>query len=160
MVYRTGFLLISPSVDRYIQVETILTYYERQYISTGKHLLYLDEEFIGNVTFGSEQYTYNGLNDFDPEERNRIGDFLSALIIPKQPELDLSLGFGLQQDQELIYCEVLLNAGLYEVWLNGANVAVLCQDPKCNWLHVSGEKLKPSLLREITNRIENYYNQF
>lgn len=160
MVYRTGFLLNTDGKDRYIQVETILAYYEQQYISTGKHMLYLNEEFIGNVTFGDDTYTYNGLQDFNTGDKKQISDFLSALVIPKQPELALAFGFGLQQDDALIFCEVILNAGLYEIWLNGTNVAVLSQDPKCNWFQVSGDSIQPSKLREITRRIEGYYNQF
>lgn len=160
MVYRTGFLLSRHGMDRYIQVETILTYYEQQYISTGKHLLYLNEKFIGNVTFGDEQYAYNGLQNFDTEDKQQIGAFLSELIIPRQPDLALAFGFGLQQDEALFFCEVIMNVGLYEIWLNGANVAVLCQDPKCNWRQLSGTSLTASVLREITHRIENYYDQF
>lgn len=59
MAYRTGYLLSINGFEKYLQIESILAYFEQQYISTGKHLLYEDETFIGNVTILDGQYVFN-----------------------------------------------------------------------------------------------------
>ncbi len=159
MIYRTGYLMNSNGFERYIQIESILAYYEQQYICTGKHLLYEEEIFIGNVTIMDGQYVFKGLDKFDTEAKNEIENYLQTLVIPHQPELVSAFGFGLQQNQELTYCEVILNSGQYEVWFNGKFAAVLSQNDRCIWLQVSGETMLPSVLREVVGRIENYYNQ-
>jgi hypothetical protein len=160
MVYRTGLLLQKESIERYIQVETILAFYKQQFINTGKHLLFEDETFIGNATLTNDQYTLNGFDKFDQEEKDNIITFLKVLVVPQQQALTSAFGFGLQFNGELIYCEVILNAGLYEIWFNNINIAVLSQNAKCIWLQVTGEALPLSILRHITKRIESYYNQF
>lgn len=160
MVYRTGLLLKKYNVERYIQVETILAYYKQQYINTGKHVLYEDESFIGNIIVSGETCSFSGFIDFKQYEKDDIENFLKCLIIPVQPDLPSAFGFGLQQNNQLTYCEVILNGGLYEIWIDGVSIAVLTQNSKCNWLQVSGEIIQPSVLRKITKQIENYYNQF
>lgn len=159
MVYRTGLLLQKGSVERYIQVETILAFYKQQFINTGKHLLFEDETFIGNATLTNDQYSLNGFDNFDQAEKDNIRAFLKDIIVPNQQALPSAFGFGLQFKGELTYCEVILNAGLYEIWFNNINIAVLSQNVKCIWLQVSGEAMPISILRNITTRIENYYNQ-
>ena len=159
MVYRTGYLLSFDGFEKYIQIESILAYYEQQYISTGKHLLYEDETFIGNVTILDGHYVFNVSNDFSAKAKSEIANYLKTLVIPHQPELTSAFGFGLQQSEELTFCEVILKAGQYEVWFNGSFTALLSQNDKCIWLQVSGEKLLPSVLREVIGRIENHYNQ-
>ncbi len=72
-----------------------------------------------------------------------------------------AFGFGIQSADELIFCEVILkDKGIYTVWMNGSQAAELTQDSKCKWHQLTGEKLRPSILREITERVEGYYNQF
>lgn len=160
MVYRTGVLISDNGVDRYIQVETILAYYQQQYITTGKHLAYEDETFIGNVIIEDQRCTFNGFGDFSQQALADIQAYLLQLIIPQQQDLAAAFGFGLQLHTDLILCEVILNTGLYEVWFDGRKVAGLSQNERCSWQQVAGERLLPSLIREITRRIENYYNQF
>lgn len=159
MVYRTGYLLSISGFEKYIQIESILAYYEQQYISTGKHLLYEDETFIGNVTILDGHYVFNVSNDFSTKAKSEIANYLKTLVIPHQPELTSAFGFGLQQSKELTFCEVILKAGQYEVWFNGSFAALLSQNDKCIWLQVSGKTLLPSILREIISRIESHYNQ-
>jgi len=160
MVYRTGFLLQKDDIERYIQVETILAFYKQQFINTGKHLLFEGETFIGNVIFSDDHCILNGFDNFDQSEKKDIRAFLGTLIIPHQKALASAFGFGLQIKDKLVYCEVILNMGLYEIWFNGINIAVLSQNAKCIWLQVSGNALPPSILRDIKKGIEKYYNQF
>jgi hypothetical protein len=160
MIYRTGLLLKKYNVERYIQVETILAYYNQQYINTGKHMLYEDESFIGNIVVSGETCSFSGFIDFEQYEKDDIENFLKGLIIPVQQDLPSAFGFGLQLNTQLTYCEVILNGGLYEIWIDGVSIAVLTQNSKCNWLQVSGEIILPSVLRKITKQIENYYDQF
>jgi hypothetical protein len=160
MFYRTGFLLQKDSIERYIQVETILAFYKQQLINTGKHLLFEDEILIGDATLSNDQYTLNGFDNFDQKEKDNIIAFLKVLVVPHQQALTSAFGFGLQFRDELIYCEVILNMGLYEIWFDNINIAVLSQNAKCIWLQVSGETLSPAILRDITNRIKSHYNQF
>ncbi len=161
MIYRTGFTLNNKGDERYIQVETILAFYEQQFISTGKHLLFEDEVFIGNITKDNDKYTLRGFENFDDVAKSGIEKFLRELIVPHQQELVSAFGFGIQSADELMLCEVILkDKGIYTVWMNGSQVAELKQDNKWNWHQLTGEKLRPSLLREITERVEGYYNQF
>jgi len=160
MIYRTGLLLRKHNIERYIQVETILAYYNQKYINTGKHLLYEDESFIGNIIVSDEACSFSGFIDFDQYEKDDIENFLNCLIIPVQPDLPNAFGFGLQQNDQLTYCEVILNGGLYEIWIDGVSIAILVQNSKCNWLQVSGAIILPSVLRRIIYQIESYYNQF
>jgi hypothetical protein len=133
---------------------------KQQFINTGKHLLFEDETFVGNATFSNDQYALNGFDNFDQTEKDNIRAFLTVLVVPHQQALTCAFGFGLQFRGELIYCEVILNGELYEIWYNNINIALLSQSAKCIWLQVTGEALSPSILQEITKRIESYYNQF
>lgn len=161
MIYRTGFILSNNGLERYIQVETILAFYEQQFISTGKHLLFEDEMFIGNVTLNNDVYTLRGFENFDAAAKADIESFLRKLTVPHQQELISAFGFGIQSADELIFCEVILkDKGTYTVWMNGSQIAELTQDSQCKWHQLTGEKLRPSVFREITERVEGYYNQF
>ncbi|GAA4919728.1 hypothetical protein [Mucilaginibacter defluvii] len=161
MIYRTGFTLNDNGIERYIQVETILAFYEQQFVNTGKHLLFEDEMFIGNVTLDNVAYTLLGFDNFDDAAKAAIKKFLKELIVPHQQELMSAFGFGIQSADELIFCEVILkDKGIYTVWMNGSQVAELTQDSKCNWQQLTGEKLRSSVFREITEKVEGYYNQF
>ena len=77
MVHRTGYLFKEGDNERYIQVETILIFYKQEFISTGKHLLFEDETFIGHITASDGEYVTKGLAVLSEQEKAELILFLT-----------------------------------------------------------------------------------
>jgi len=158
MVHRTGYLLKKAGGERYIQVETILIFYKQEFISTGKHLLFENEAFIGHITVSDGEYLAKGLAVLSEEEKAELIRFLMLFTPPLYDPPASQFGFGIELDENLTYCEVVLANDLYEIWYDAKLTAKLYQDEHFRWKQFSGERLQPSVVREITDRIEAHYS--
>ena len=158
MVHRTGYLFKKGDHERYIQVETILIFYKQEFISTGKHLLFEDETFIGHITASDGEYVTKGLAVLSEQEKAELILFLTLFKPPLYDPPASQFGFGIERDGNLTYCEVVLKKDLYEIWYDAELIAKLYQDEHFRWKQFSGERLQPSIVREITDRIQAHYS--
>ena len=158
MVHRTGYMLKGDG-KRYSQVETILLFYRQKFVSSGKHLLFENETFIGNLTVRDGENVFNGVATLTDEEKAELLVYLKAFMPPDCDAHAPQFGFGIQLEGNLTYCEVLQQNDLYEIWYDGKPVAELSQNEQFSWQQVSGQHLAPSVFREITERIEGHYSE-
>lgn len=157
MVYRTGYVLIQSDSEHYIQVETELTFYRQKFVSTGKYLLFEDEDFIGDFVIQERNWACTGMSRFSNEEKDEILAFIKTIKVhPKN--CSSSFGFGLQLDDNIIYCEIIVKHNVYEIWFDGVSVAKIYQDEQYNWLQVLGKPLPVAAINDIAKRIENHYS--
>lgn len=153
MVHKTGYLLKNDG-ERYIQVETIFVFYRQAFVSAGKHLLFEEETYMGNFTVLDGAYTFKGSTVLTEGQKAELIAYLKDLKPPVFDAQPSQFGFGIELDGNLTYCEVILSNDLYEIWYDGKLVAKLYQDEWFTWIQASGEPLPPSVVGEITGRIE------
>lgn len=158
MIYRTGYSLKSSGTERYIQVETILAFYEQKFINTGKYLLFEDESFIGEINSLNNVWICTPLENFNEAEKEEILTSLKHLKLPEQEARPTEFGFGIDRAENITYCEVVLKNHLYDIWFDGAKVARLGQDQQRNWVQLSGNSIPTSIIEEISQRIEDHYS--
>lgn len=157
MVHKTGYLLKTDG-ERYIQVETIFVFYRQAFICAGKHLLFEEETFMGNFTVSEGIYSFKGSKSLTEGQKAELIVYLKDIKPPVFDAHAPQFGFGIQLDENLTYCEVIVNNEFYEIWYDAKPVAKLYQDEQYNWMQVSGKDLPPNVVREITGRIEDHYS--
>lgn len=158
MIYRTGYSLKSTGSERYIQIETILAFYEQKFMNTGKHLLFEDENYIGDITSFNNEWVCTGLTNFSEVEKDEILTFLKQYKSPEQESRSSEFGFGIEREDNITYCEVILKNHLYDIWFDGSKAGRITQDKQWKWVQLLGTAIPASVLKEISQRIEDHYS--
>lgn len=160
MIHRTGFLMTDGGTERYIQVETNLVFYRGKYISSGEHLLFEDNTFIGNIHVNDNGFALKDLKNLTVGETKSLIYYLKNYTLPVQDSCTSNFGFGLEIKHSLIYCEVLVREHIYHVWFDSIHVAKLSQNENLSWIQMQSKLLPVTMLKEVSERIEKHYCNF
>lgn len=158
MIHRTGFLMANEGSERYIQVETNLVFYQEEYITTGKFLLFEDDVFIGSIHLNDNGFGLRELKHLTLAETKQLIQYLRDYTLPGQAACASSFGFGLEVKHNLVYCEILVKDHIYHVWFDGIHTAKLHQNENFGWIQMQPQLLPVTVLKEISDRIEDHYS--
>ncbi|MGF7036866.1 hypothetical protein [Mucilaginibacter lappiensis] len=68
------------------------------------------------------------------------------------------IGFGIVYGDEMIYCEASMAERSYDIYFDGTWTASVAYTDQFHWIQASGVILPQSIIDEIGQRIESYYN--
>ena len=159
MVSKARFSILQNGIERHLQIESPLSFFQTRFLYKSKHTLFEGGRRIGFISSRNGGLVYRGVVPFSNDELSILFDFISTCESTLNQSLPPSFGFGIELNNNLSYCEVLIKDGLYDIWFDGKIAARLSLDGSCHWVQLMGANLKKEVVKTITDRVEAHFSK-